>query len=599
MLAQGQRVGALVCLLVAGCSDVDTTVTQRFALMETSPEPSDAVAAEGTGEALPPSDAIVPEPNEPVAEETTSEEEPSSERPAAADAGEELVTNNAVVVDLLSDSPLVRTPDGALRGVATGGVEQFLGIPYAAPPVGALRFAPPAAPQPWTGQRDATRAGPVCQQPAAVIGGIAGREDCLTLNVHRPSRRAADEPLPVMVWIHGGSFRTGAGSIYDPRRLVEANDIIVVTLNYRLGALGFMALPPPTAESPEGLPGNYGLMDQQAALRWVQTSIGAFGGDPEQVTIAGQSAGGASVCAQLAAPSSAGLVARAIVQSASCASGPLAFAEQQGTSVAQALGCTEPLSAASCLRALPAAQLTASGGAAGPVVGGEFLPRAPIAVVVEGSQLPVPVLVGGMSDEMRGFAAEAFPLDPARYPAVFSEYFPNRAVDEIAARYPLEDYPQAYDALSAALSDSGWFQFGSLGGCVTSALADLLSTSTTTYAYEMDDPAFVWSPSVSLVRAPTGATHSSDLAFLFDTVGFTLNEPLGAAQQTLADQMVLAWGAFIRGDEPNASGLDVWPAYDLTARRMLHLEPGASGVVTDFRQRHHCDYWETPPAGNP
>src|SRR5690606_22015473 len=251
------------------------------------------------------------------------------------------------------------------------------GVPYAAPPLGPLRFAPPAAPEPWTEVRDASQVGSICLQPTG-----AGAEDCLTLNVYRPAQRDPSAALPVMVWIHGGSFVIGAGSGYDPRRLVEENGIVVVTLNYRLGVLGFMAHPALTAESPEGLSGDYGLMDQQAALRWVRDNIAAFGGDPAQVTIQGQSAGGASVCAQLASPPAAGLFARAVIQSASCASAPLALAEAQGTALASALGCGDAASVAECLRALPANALAAAatGALFGPIVGGEFLPEAPFAV---------------------------------------------------------------------------------------------------------------------------------------------------------------------------------------------------------------------------
>ncbi len=497
-------------------------------------------------------------------------------------------------------SPLVVIDAGALRGASAGGVDRFLAIPYAAPPLGPLRLAPPVPPEPWEQERDATQAGPTCLQPAAVVGGIGGDEDCLTLNVHRPVGRSAADSLPVMVWIHGGSFRSGAGSIYDPRRLVTQNDIVVVTVNYRLGALGFLAAPALSSESPEGLSGDYGLMDQLAALRWVRENIAAFGGDPERVTVAGQSAGGASVCALLASPRAEGLVAGAIIQSGSCASGLLEAAESQGTLLAEALGCTDEASVGSCLREIPAAQLVAAGANAvfGPVVGGGLLPSPPARVVLEGQQLPVPVLVGGVRDEMKGFAISEFPLEPDSYRESLAIYLPGRSVDEIVERYPLGAYPDAYAAFSAVLSDSGWY-FGSLGGCVTSALAGMLSASTATYAYELEDLEYVWSTSLSPTPLPRGASHSSDLSFLFDTVGVQLNEPFGAAQQALADQMVAAWGAFVRSADPSVPGAEAWPQYDVESRRVLRLEPNAVRVVTDFQERHHCDFWQTPPPAQP
>jgi len=496
-----------------------------------------------------------------------------------------------------SQDPLrVQTLAGTVRGVAADAVERFLGIPYAAPPVGALRWAPPQPPAPWSGELVASAAGPICLQPGP-LGVPIGSEDCLSLNVYRPAGLDPAERLPVMLWIHGGSFVSGAGSIYDPRRLVEENHIIVVTINYRLGALGFLAAPALTSESADAGSGDYGLMDQTLSLRWVHDNIAAFGGDPGQVTLQGQSAGGASVCAQLAVPAAGGLFARAIVQSASCASVALAPAEAQGTALAGALGCSDAVSAAVCLRALPAEQLVGLSAIFGPVAGGGYLPLAPYAALVTGQQHPVPLLVGGVSDEMRGFAALEYPLDPARYLEALAAHFPLESPEVIAALYPPESYAEPYLALTAALSDSGAYLLGSLGGCVTETLAATASMSTPTWAYEFDDPGFVWSPSALPVPVPIGASHSSELPFLFDTLGVTLNEPFNPAQDALAEQMLQAWGAFIRDGEPSLGdmnlGVPAWPAYGAPERRMLHLEPAQVGVVTDFRQRHHCDFWQT------
>lgn len=500
---------------------------------------------------------------------------------------------------LAGEPLLVTLATGALRGRNAEGVEQFLGIPYAAPPLEALRLAAPAPPRPWPGERDATRAGPVCLQPMVTAEGseLTGSEDCLTLNIHRPAARATSEPLPVMVWLHGGSFHGGAGSLYDPRRLVLAGDLLVVTVNYRLGALGFLAHPELSHRSPDVLSGNYGLMDQQAALRWVQDNIAAFGGDPRRVTLQGQSAGGASVCAQLASPAAAGLFTGAIIQSASCASAPLALAEAQGLTIAAAAGCSAPGDLVACLRSLPAAQLAAAGAAAifGPVVGGTLLPRAPAAVVAEGAQQRVPVLIGGLRDEMRGFFAQEYPLSAADYPARLAAYYPKRPPQELAERYPLTKYPEPFDALSAALSDGGAYLSGALGGCVTAALADSLSAATATYAYELDDRGFTWAPSLSPAPLPVGASHSSDLVYLFDGLGLLLKGPLGLAQAALAEQMVAAWSSFIRDGSPGDVGSAAWPRYEAVNRQMLHLEPDASGITTDYRERHHCDYWQTPP----
>ncbi|GAA1208170.1 hypothetical protein GCM10009578_058170 [Streptomyces rhizosphaericus] len=199
---------------------------------------------------------------------------------------------------------LVSTDKGVVAGAAADGVARYLGIPYAAPPVGGLRWQPPAPAAPWPGVRPADHHGARCVQTAT--GGPGTSEDCLYLNVHAPEQRT-DRPLPVLFWIHGGGFMSGGGDLYDGSLLARTNDIVVVTINYRLGVFGFLDLP---GLSERGA-GNYGLLDQQAALRWTQRNIAAFGGDPGRVTIAGESAGGQSVCALLASPPARGATSTA------------------------------------------------------------------------------------------------------------------------------------------------------------------------------------------------------------------------------------------------------------------------------------------------
>jgi para-nitrobenzyl esterase len=207
---------------------------------------------------------------------------------------------------------VVATADGAVRGQAVAAGEEFLGIPYAAPPVGALRWQPPRPAAPWHGTRAATAYAPHCPQPSGAFGRASTTEDCLYLNVFTPAG-ARGKHLPVMVWVHGGSLRTGESDDYNPAGLVR-DGVVVVTINYRLGALGFLA-DAALASRPGGPAGNYGLMDQQAALRWVQRNIGGFGGNPGDVTLFGESAGGLSTLAQLVSPGARGLFQRAIVES--------------------------------------------------------------------------------------------------------------------------------------------------------------------------------------------------------------------------------------------------------------------------------------------
>ena len=245
-------------------------------------------------------------------------------------------------------APIVRTADGWVRGKAVGATAEYLGIPYAAPPVGALRWQPPHRVAPWHRIRQAASFAQHCAQPASSPSGVANTtEDCLYLNVFAPAN-ARDRNLPVMVWIHGGSLLTGESSDYNPAALVRSG-VIVVTINYRLGALGFLA-DTALASAPGGPSGDYGLMDQQAALGWVQRNIRGFGGDPRNVTLFGESAGGLSVLAQLVSPGARGLFQRAIVESGTydLAQLSLASAESSGAAFAAKVGC------ASNTRGLPA-----------------------------------------------------------------------------------------------------------------------------------------------------------------------------------------------------------------------------------------------------
>jgi para-nitrobenzyl esterase len=486
---------------------------------------------------------------------------------------------------------VVETHDGKLRGLSTGVVDEFMGIRYAAPPVGKLRLASPAAPAPWDGIHDANQPGAVC--PQFVTSGVVGDEDCLWLNVYRPANTGAQASLPVMVWIHGGSFKSGAGSEFDPGRLVATNDIIVVTINYRLGPLGFL--------SGDGLSGDYGLQDQQAALRWVRDNIAAFGGDPQQVTIQGESAGGASVCAQLASPSAGGLFSRAVIQSASCASVSLEFAKSQAELVAAKLGCRSS-ELASCLadeklgadRIVRAGEL--GGAIYGIVAGSGVLPLAPMQVVAARQQWKVPVLIGGITDEMSLFTvgdrALLEELNQNGYRGVLAHWFASVDTDRIVTEYPLNGYKNAFFALGAVLNDSGVYYGQALGGCVTAAVADALSVSVATYAYELDDLNFTWS------SGGVGASHMSDLPYLFD-ITHPFSQPLTATQSKLADTMVRSWGVFASGDPPGedwpmyAAAPDTAVAADTTvAANTRYFNPDARPGFIDLRTKHHCDFWQ-------
>jgi para-nitrobenzyl esterase len=487
---------------------------------------------------------------------------------------------------------------GAVRGVVAPDHRFFGGIPYAAPPVGELRWQLPQSVSKWDGIRDATRLGPRCLQD--LVGDIeVGRqtdEDCLNLNVWTPASES-EEPRPVMVWIHGGAFVSGSGGVYDARRLAARGDIIVVTINYRLGTLGFLAHP---ALGPPGEVGNYGLADQQAALEWVRDNIAQFGGDPDKVTIAGESAGGMSVCDHLVAPGSQELFSAAIIQSGPCQA-QLALPEAERISVdyARDAGCADPATAAECLRALPADKLRdpvryfriGEDGLSGPVTGTKLLPKDPMTAFAGGRGARVPVAIGSNRDEFTLFVALQYlrgeELRPGDYPKVLGETFgPNAPA--VADRYPLDRYggsaPLAY---SAAVTDGEF-------SCVDERIADDLARYSPVYAYEFNDRQAPVPDPLRTLPFPVGASHSLELRYLFDVGGAP---PLNPAQQVLSDQMMDYWSEFVRTGTPNGDGLPEWPEVgdDPAVGNRLSLKPDDVKVADDFDRVHQCPFWAALP----
>ncbi|MGO4442376.1 carboxylesterase/lipase family protein [Mycobacterium sp. 2YAF39] len=489
-------------------------------------------------------------------------------------------------IDVPDDPGVVRTDAGAVRGMVAADHRFFAGIPYAAPPVGALRWQPPAPVAKWDGFRDATRPGPRCTQD---VGNDADQsetsEDCLTLNVWTPP--PSGKQRPVMVWIHGGSFINGSGDIYNARLMASRGDMVVVTINYRLGALGFLAHP---ALGPAGDVGNYGLADQQAALRWVRDNIDAFGGDAGKVTIAGESAGGMSVCNHLVAPDSQGLFSAAIIQSGPCAAQyDLAAAEKASEDYAAEVGCGDPATAAACLRALPRERLQrpvlygriGSEQLSGPVTGTKTLPIDPMTGAAQGQAAKVPVMIGTTADEFNVFTAMQFvrgrPVDAAHYPELLGQAFGPNAPD-VAKQYPPEHFggsvPLAY---SAAVTDGAF-------ACVADRLADSLSAAQPVYSSEFDDPD---APAPEPLRAapfPVGAGHSLELRYLFDVGGAPALNP---AQARLSNEMIDYWIGFISTGSPGSG----WPSLNDHAGERISLRPDGNRVITDFAQAHKCPFW--------
>lgn len=485
------------------------------------------------------------------------------------------------------DPPLVVTRDGAVEGSRTASANIFLGIPYAAPPVGELRWREPAAVTPWTGERPAHTMAAHCAQPPSDFGVASTSEDCLYLNVYTP--RTAG-PHPVMVWIHGGAFYLGQSNAYNPEALV-ARDTVVVTLNYRLGALGFLANPALSAEQ-GGHSGNYGLMDQQAALRWVKDNIAAFGGNPGNVTVFGESAGGFSVNAHLASPASRGLFHKAIAMSGAYpfafGQEPLAASEARGAALATDAGCPAPQTAA-CLRALSvdallAAQATAYPSGPVPTVDGRVLTAPVRDTFAAGTQAAVPVMQGTTHDEWRLFVAQAelatgTPLTAEAYlPTVNATLGP--LVASAAPLYPVTAYANPSEALGALGTDAVF-------ACNGRTSARLLSASgAAVYSYEFNDPAAPQSLPGTL-SFNTGAAHTSELPYLFT---MPASAGLTPAQRTLADTMVRYWARFARTGDPNEAAATAWPAYTVANDTYLSLAPTVT-TTTVFAADHRCEVW--------
>ncbi|WP_371658540.1 carboxylesterase/lipase family protein [Streptomyces sp. NBC_00280] len=488
------------------------------------------------------------------------------------------------------NGPLVRTEAGWVRGEVTAEGRQFLGIPYAQPPVGALRWREPRPAAPWQGVRAAGEFGNRCVQTSSWDPGYeqpSHTEDCLDLNVYVPQGAVRG---PVLVWLHGGGLTAGAGEDVVPDTFARRTGAVVVTVNYRLGAMGFLATGALDGEARDGVSGNFGMLDQQAALRWVRANIGRFGGDPDRVTVAGESAGGRSVCTQLASPTSTGLYRAGIVQSGAynnCSARSHPSATAQGAAFAEKLGCSGA-GALGCLRGRSAAEILAAQGGFdwAPVTGGAFLPEQPIEAFANGAAARVPVLNGANRDEGRMFAFAAFdangtPLTAERYPSVMRAAFGDR----VLARYPLSAYPSPTIAYGTAQGDE-------LFACPALRLDAVLAGRGPVYTYEFADRTSP--PFASLRNLGTdfdfGATHVNEVQYLFKHFG--LESPLDAGQRALSRQMVQYWGSFMHGGVPRAHGQPAMPDRPGLVLSLRTRSAGGNALSATTAQEHQCDLWD-------
>ncbi|MFE9192302.1 carboxylesterase/lipase family protein [Micromonospora sp. NPDC007208] len=557
---------------------------------------------------------------------------------ALALLGPALAVGPAAATDGLRSAAVVRTDQGAVRGTVAADHRSFQGIPYASPPLGALRWAPPQPGPTWTGVREATRPGADCAQLQGLpMDAPSEAEDCLYLNVTTP-RSGTRTPRPVLVWLHGGDFRFGSGAGYGGQRLAAGGDVIVVTVNYRLGALGFLAHPALAGRN--GSTGNFGLQDQQAALRWVRRNAAAFGGDPGNVTLFGQSAGATSVCAQLAAPATAGLFHRAIMQSNSCANPVQTRAEATGAAeeFARRIGCTDPAGVAACLRGQTPARLVdtvgypGAGVDLGPVVDGHTLPVDPAEALTTGRLHRVPVLTGMNRDESRLVVwgmervglncpspspspppspspspspppspspspspppspspspspstepepepePESCPLTDDQYRDQVRGMFGDQA-EKVLARYPRDPAQPASATLGAVLTDHDYAE-----PVYSAALA--FARQVPTFGYEFADedaPFFTEGPEPTFAA---GAYHCAELPYLF-TVDYA--EALAPTQRRLSDEMVRTWSDFAR------TGRAGWPRLRPDAPYVRVFAGGGGSGTTDFAAAHSYDFWRS------
>ena len=500
----------------------------------------------------------------------------------------------------------VDTRFGPVIGTLSGGAWRFLGIPFAAPPIGPLRWREPAAPAVWTDPLRADAFGPACPQYDA--GALVGEEDCLTLNVWAPEDAlAGGAPRPVLFFIHGGGHEQGASSmlitdlpLYDGRELAAGRGTVVVTINYRLGPFGFLAHPVLTAEGGAKASGNYGALDQLGALRWVRDNIAAFGGDPGKVTVFGQSAGAVSTCRLVVSPLAAGLIQRAILMSGACVATALPKAEANGESVVTKLGCQGAADVPACLRAKPAGEVMATLDPADNgtdslgrmtydgVVDGYLLPEAPRALLASRRHNPVPVIVGSTSAE-NGKSAPRIATE-AEYVAAVRAYLlrsglPTGVADRVLATYPAADYASPRAAYIALTGDLKFV-------CQARTDARLFAAGqgAPVFRYSFDHVA---ENGGAQARA-NGASHGLDLPFLFGVLEFAIG-PIryrpGPADRAVAAAMQGYWARFAASGDPNGEGAEQWPRVVVEGDPYLTLaSPVRSG---DGLRTAQCDFWDS------
>ena len=514
--------------------------------------------------------------------------------PAVTDAAPDAACGDGIT----AEPGLVVTTSGAVRGVADGGTWAFRGVPYAAAPVGDLRWKAPVPHACWTGERDASQFPPPCVQRGELgTGTITGDEDCLHVNVWTPT--AAAEPRPVLVFIHGGGNVSGSTTeeaqgvlLYDGRHLAERGDVVVVTLQYRLNIFGYLVHDAFAPESSSGMAGNYAVRDHIAALTWVRDNIAGFGGDPARVMLFGESGGATDVCALYASPGAAGLFHAAIMQSGSCRGETYDDARDIGNDLAVAAGCDGSADVPGCLRDRSAADIlglvdtdvvVGEGRIKtpfGPTIDGALLPASPYDLIMQGAHNHVPFVVGANEDEMtHPVFGIPLMLTVEQYRARVVALVGAALAPSVLARYPAAAYPTPRAALVALMGD---VQFV----CPARLYARAAAAA-------QDEPVYryFFTHALSGPQAAFGAMHGLELPFIFqkiDLYGSYDPTPGDLALQDLAGGY---WTRFAATRDPNGASAPAWPVYDPATDSYLELA-GVSAAGTGVRTAQ-CDFWDS------
>ncbi|MEW6338865.1 MAG: carboxylesterase family protein [Acidobacteriota bacterium] len=494
---------------------------------------------------------------------------------------------------------VVAVEGGVIRGAREGAALAFRAIPFAAPPLGENRWRPPAPVEPWAGVRDATAFGPRCPQfddDANPVGG----EDCLQLNLWAPTGASTGSRLPVLFFIHGGghvkgsaSQRAGDGTyLYDGGNLAARAGAVVVTAQYRLGPLGFVAHPAFAAESPEGVAGNYGTLDLVAALEWVERNVARFGGDPSRVMIFGESAGAVETCMLLVSPRAAGLFSAALMQSGGCVANGAVKAAQVAEDLASATGCAASADTAGCLRAIPAwdllralpmdvSTITRQTGYQ-PNVDGVVIPDAPLDVIASGRHNRVPLVVGANADETARESVAIVTEAQYREAVLALAGGSQLLADVILDRYPVAEYGGSPRLAFTALTSDVSF----ICPARKTARAALGGQAHPVYRYFFTHP---WSNGGVLLEA-LGAFHGIELAHVFDHLTIEGYRPT-AGELALRDAIVASWRALAATGSPSPAEGPIWPPAEAGADPYLDL--GVPIEAGEGVRTAQCDFWES------